>query len=200
VKAIVNAVTAPVPTVVANAVTTTNVIWAAPSPTARGAINSNALRAAGSAVSARGVYWNPMALDEQVSQGAEHHAHRQPDHPEGGGQQQRRADDREVVHDRGDGGGGEPAARVEDARRDGTQREEDRAQDHDPRQLDGQGHRGRVEPARVQRHEAVGEDEHEQGEYEERAEHQRRDRRDDPPCPGRPVRGDDGGHHRDERR
>ena len=55
VKAMVNAVTAPSPRFVASAVTTTNVIWLAPRPMARGAIRASALRAAGSPDSMRGV-------------------------------------------------------------------------------------------------------------------------------------------------
>ena len=54
VNATVNAVTAPTPTVVASAVTTTKVIWLAPRPIARGAMSVRVRRAAGSAASMRG--------------------------------------------------------------------------------------------------------------------------------------------------
>ena len=76
-------------------------------------------------------------LDEQVAEGARDDADRKPGHPERRREEERRPDDREVVDDRGDGGGGEPALGVEEARRDRSEGEEDRAEQHDPRQLDG---------------------------------------------------------------
>ena len=51
--------TAPVPSRLAIAVTTMNVIWVTPSPMARGAIRTSALRACGSASSMRGSYRKP---------------------------------------------------------------------------------------------------------------------------------------------
>ncbi len=65
--------------------------------------------------------------------------------PIDGRQEHGGADDREVVDDRRQRRRGEPVLRVEDARRDRAQREEDRAQQHDPRQLDGLVERGLVE-------------------------------------------------------
>ena len=81
--------------------------------------------------------------------GHAHHAHRRR-------QEQRPADDREVVDDRGEHRGREPAARVEDAGRHRAERQEDRAEEHEPGQLDGRGELGRVEARRDHRHDGPG--------------------------------------------
>ena len=125
-----------------------NVIWVAPSPIARGAISSSALRACGSPSVdpwrvAEAEARQRAELDEQVAERPGDDADREALDADRSGQEQRRADDREVVDDRGERRGREPAAGVEDARRDRAERQEDRAQQHDPRQLDGLVESGR---------------------------------------------------------
>ena len=63
---------------------TTNVIWLAPSPTARGAIRSRALRASGSSSPKCGTKRNPSRrsggqLDEEQPDRTDDHADREPD-------------------------------------------------------------------------------------------------------------------------
>ena len=81
-KAKLKSATAPMPTVVASAVTTMNVICVAPSPIARGAISSSALRASRiAAVDPRRVAEpeprQRTELDEQVAERAGDDADRQ---------------------------------------------------------------------------------------------------------------------------
>ena len=116
-------VTAPSPSGVASAVTTMNVIWVAPSPMARGAIRISALRACGVAgVDPRRVAeaepGQRPELDEQVPERAEDDADGETLDAERRAEDEGAADDREVVDDRRDGRRREPAAGVEDARRD----------------------------------------------------------------------------------
>ena len=96
-------------------VTTTNVIWVAPRPIARGAISASAWRAcrvaridaaAGSGSRAA----QRRQLDEQVAERAGDDADREARRRPSTGQEDAAADDREVVDDRRDRGGREPAA------------------------------------------------------------------------------------------
>ena len=139
-------------------------------------------------------------LDEDVPKGPSHDADGQPDGTERRGEQERGADDREVVDDRRDRRRRESTLAVEHARRDRPEGQQDRAQDHDPRQLDRPGHRHRVEAGRVERDELVGEHEHERGEDQEQPEHQVGHGRHDPPGPLVTIAGDEAGDDRDQRR
>ena len=155
-KAKLKSDTAPVPTSVASDVTTMNVIWVTPSPIARGAISVSARRAWGSRlIDVRHVAEAELSqrreLDEEMAHRSGDDAERETVHPERRREQQSRPDDREVVDDRGHGRGGEPAARVEDARRHRTERQEDRAEQHDPGQLDGLVELDRPEAGRDRR-------------------------------------------------
>ncbi len=108
-------------------------------------------------------------------------AEREPVDPERRGEQQGRPDDREVVDDRRDGRGREPATRVEDARRDRPERQEDRAEQHDPGQLDGLVELGRPEARRDRRDQDRREDEDADREHGQPDEHQVDDGRHDSP-------------------
>ena len=113
---------------------------------------------------------------------------------------QRAADDREVVDDRRHGRRGESAAGVEHARGDGPESEEDRAEQHDPGQLDGLVELGTDEAGGDVRDDDRGGDEQGDGEHDQPDEHQVDDRRHDSPgallLGGREQARDD----RDERR
>ena len=76
-------------------------------------------------------------LDEQVAERAQHDAEGQTLDAEARPQDERATDDRQVVDDGRDRRRGEPTVGVEDARGDRPHREEDRAEQHDPGQLDG---------------------------------------------------------------
>ena len=78
--------------------------------------------------------------------GAGHGAHARPAEAEPRDRGSRRRDDHEVVDDRRHDRRREAARRVQDARRHAPQGEEDRAEEEDPRQLDGLARSAVVEP------------------------------------------------------
>ena len=141
-----------------------------------------------------------VQLHAEVKGAARHDPDGHADHAHRRGQEDRAADDREVVDDRGKDGGHEAAARVEHARRDRAEGEEDRAQEHDPGQL----HRGRqlrgVEAGGDGGNDRRSEDEEQPGEDREPGEHEVRDRRHDAPGPIRLVVGQQRRDRGDERR
>ena len=98
-------------------------------------------------------------------------------------QEHRGADDREVVDERRERRRTEAVARVQDAGRDRPGGEEQRREDHDPRQLDGRRDRRRAEPLGDGWDEDVGEHEDDRGQDGEDREHQGEDRRHHPPRP-----------------
>ena len=109
-------------------------------------------------------------------------------------------EDSDVVGDRRERRGGEPAPGVEHARGDGAQGEEDRAQQHDPGQLDRPGLLLRAEARCDQRDDGRREDEEQGREHEQADEHEVRDRRHDPPGAIVLARREEPGRDRDERR
>ncbi len=205
VKATLMLVTAPVPSVDASEVTTRKVIWLAPRPTARGAISTSALRAWSSPRSMRGGPAEPEpvqrpGLDEEMphrsgddADGEAGDAHRAP-------QDERRTDDREVVDDRCGSRGREPTGRVEDARRDRPEGQEDRAQQHDPRQLHGLVPLGLREPGRDHRDDRGRRDEEHDTEDQQPDHDEVGDRRDDPPGALVGAAGEEPRHDRDQGR
>ena len=120
-------------------------------------------------------------LDEQVAHRTGDDAQGQTLDPEARAEDQRAADDREVVDDRRDGRRGEPTAGVEDARRHGAHRQEDRAEQHDPRQLDGPVELRALEAGGDDRHDDRRQDEQDDRQDDQADEHQVDDGRDDPP-------------------
>ena len=117
------------------------------------------------------------------------------------GQHQRGGDDREVVHDGRDGGRGESAGRVEDARRDRSEGEEDGAEEHQPCQLDGSvALDGVGKPWRDGRDDDRSEDEQQHGQDEQPNQHEVRHGRHHPPGPRLLAGGEESGDDRDERR
>ena len=109
------------------------------------------------------------------------------DHPQGEtrdaeyrSEEDRGADDRQVVDERRDGTRGETPLRIEQARRDGGRREQDRAEQHDPRQLDRP-----LGARRVEAHDRGDQDRGRDGDHDrqhqERREDQGQDRRCDAP-------------------
>ena len=92
-------------------------------------------------------------LDQEMGGRPGDDADREPRDAERRDEEDRAADDPEVVRDRRQGRGAETAAGVERAGGDGAGGEEQRGEDHDPRQLGGQGELGRVEPRRDRRDE-----------------------------------------------
>ncbi len=204
-KAKLKSDTAPTWSVVASEVTTMNVICVAPSPIARGAISGEGLarmRIGGidPRVVAEPEPGERPDLDQEVAERAGDDAERQPDDAEARGQQDGRADDREVVDDRRHRRGGEPPARVEHAGRHRAQRQQDRAEQHDPRQLDGRLELLAREARRDDRHDDRREHEEARGEHGERDQHEVDDRRHDAPRPGRFAGGQQRCHDRHERR
>ena len=189
VNATLNAVTAPAAEGRGEAVETTNVSWVAPRPIARGAISDERL------AGLRVAQVDPRARSGSRCRGAaaagrgggratrRRRRSRGPSTPRLGREEHGAADDREVVDDRRERRRGEPVLGVEDARRDRAEREEDRAQQHDPRQLDGLGRAsGLVEARRDQRHDHGGAATNSDApQDEQRDEHQVRDGRCDAP-------------------
>ena len=168
---------------------TRNTSCVAPRPIARGIMSTSASRAAGRragrpAAGAARRAARPTAAGRAGGQrrpattpyGEARDAERRDE-------QQRARDDPEVVDERRERGRREPAARVEDAGRDRARGEEHRRQDHDPGQLGGLGELRLVEAGGDNGDEPRGEQEHDAGQQHERREHQRRDRRHDPPRP-----------------
>ena len=117
-----------------------------------------------------------VELDEEVERASGDDAYGHAHHPHGRGQEDRAADDREVVDDRGQDGRHEPPARLQDARGDRSERQEDRAEEHDARQVHGRGGLRGVEAGRDRGHHGRREDQEEPGQDREPGEHQVRDR------------------------
>ncbi len=139
-------------------------------------------------------------LDEQMRQRAEDDPDGHSRDTVGRGQDQRGPDDGEVVDDRRQRGGREPAPGVEDAGRHRAEREEHRAQQHDPGQLDGECLVGLAEAWGDRGYEPGCRHEDDPAEHEQPDEHQVDDRRYDlPGALGGPV-GHEAGHDRDQRR
>ncbi len=139
-------------------------------------------------------------LDEQMAEGAGNDADGQTGDPERGGEDEGRADDREVVDDRRDGRGRESTPRVEHARGQRAEREEDRAQNHDPGQADRPVDLLRSEPRIDGPDDRRCGDEDDQSENEQPDQHHVRDRRDDPPGPRGLIGREQGRHDRDHGR
>ena len=109
-------------------------------------------------------------------------------------------DDRDVVDRRRDGGGAKAAARVEDARRHGRERQQDRREQHDPRQAHGQLRGDRVEAGRDDRDDLGREDGHDHGQREQDDEHHVQHGRHDAPGAVFLVAAEHAGQDRDHRR
>ena len=139
-------------------------------------------------------------LDEEVADRAGDDTDREARDPERRLEEHGRGDDREVVDDRGDRGRREPVLGVEDARRHGPEREEDRPEEHDPGQVDGELDLCRIEARRDRRHDRRGGEGNEHGQSQQPGHHQVGDRRDDPPGPLPLLARGEPGDDRDERR
>ena len=137
-------------------------------------------------------------LDEEVSQRPGDHGQGESFDAQARPKDEGPHDDREVIDDRRHGRCGEPPARVQEARRDGAEGKEDRAQQHDPSQLDRPIELGTLEARGDDRDDDRGEDEQADRQHDQAKEHEIDDGRDDPPGPGSLVRGEQSRHDRDE--
>ena len=172
-----------------------NVICVAPSPIARGRHQQRGPCAPrGSSPSIRGRVAEARAAPAAGAGRAGGRASpattpiARPSTPNDGARRIAAADDREVVDDRGDRRRGEPAAGVEDARRHRAQGQEDRAEQHDPGQLDGLVQLDRPEARGDRRHHDRRQDEQADRQDRQRDEHEVDDRRHDTPARATPRR------------